>query len=808
MQNFISIVLYSLSLNVFHSFRYRYFTYFFALVSLLSNAQDKNDTAIRVIDKYRKYLSTTRKSIHLHLNKTTQISGEKIWFSIYIFNQKDNVISLEEEYVHVNLINDLGEIVASKTVLYSVDMGFNSIHLAPYLPSGNYYLQAYTPTMEDFIEDDSALYKIKVLNFEDDISSISDEKVSNSEIHIDVQAESGHLLDGITGTCAIRITDNNNNPVVPDKVLLKNSNDLITSKIDINALGLGNFSLLPKTNTQYLIEASIGDKVYTKNVPFKDKLGFTILAAHNFEKERLHITINTNYKNIELNLSLIVHKDGNIFTLPVDLKKKNSKAEISIPFSKLFKGVNTLSLLWDDKIVAERLVFIYPKNNNQSIEVNEIELENDSLVIHLTNNSKYLKSIVNRMSVSVLPENSLSDIKIQDISSSLLLSWYLPEGIVSQLKGIPFERDSTAKYLVDNALMLQGRGRYDWKNICNPNLIIPKNNIKLNQIDGYVNLFNTKNDSLTVKLFSSENGLLRSALLSPDKKFRFNNVILEKNSNFSLTLTNKKGKSIYANFFFTMMPQKNKYRHHFTPIAASKSVSDIKISGRTNPYFMKVEKLDSVTVTASKLKYAKFFGNFDGRKIDNILVNKGTLENYIRSYGFPITYVETNHPYQKIAGTRQFKKICNGNYIFTPMVVVDGVFDPYAMNYGWLRLEHIDEIYYKSGCPALFVVFTNQKYKNRPLLESQKKTKLFTAKNGYDASEPFIRPEYYTLTNRSFEYFGVISWFPNIKLDNKGAISLKIPNDGLKKLKLEVQGFTDVGSLITEQVLIDLSKGK
>ena len=222
---------------------------------------------------------------------------------------------------------------------------------------------------------------------------------------------------------------------------------------------------------------------------------------------------------------------------------------------------------------------------------------------------------------------------------------------------------------------------------------------------------------------------------------------------------------------------------------------------------MKVEKLENVTVTASKLKYEKFFGNFDGQKIDSTLISMGTLENYIRFYGFPTRYVETNHPDQKIAGTIQFKKICRETLMFTPMVVVDGVFDYYAMNYGYLRLEHIDEIYYKSGCPALFVVFTNEKYKNRPLLESQKKVKQFVVKQGYDESRPFIRPEYYTRTNRSFDYFGVVSWFPRMASNDQGVISFKIPNDGQEKLKLQLQGFTENGDLISDELSVDVSKG-
>ena len=43
----------------------------------------------------------------------------------------------------------------------------------------------------------------------------------------------------------------------------------------------------------------------------------------------------------------------------------------------------------------------------------------------------------------------------------------------------------------------------------------------------------------------------------------------------------------------------------------------------------------------NKLKYAKFFGEFNGRKVDSTMLNFTTLGTYMKQFGFMTRYVPT-----------------------------------------------------------------------------------------------------------------------------------------------------------------------
>ena len=411
------------------------------------------------------------------------------------------------------------------------------------------------------------------------------------------------------------------------------------------------------------------------------------------------------------------------------------------------------------------------------------------------------------MSVSVLPDKSISYTDFQSFSSSLYLQGNISDLKISEFQNWKMDKHKDVLFTLDNLLILEGRGRYEWKNILNDNLFKPRISSGLSTIDGYVNLFNAKNDSLTVMLYSKENGLFETTLLGGNEKFQFKDLKLLNDSKFSLSILNRKGKPIYANFFFTIIPEKVKFSHAYKPknhtIEEKKTISTERIS-----FFKDVEQLEEVTVSASKLKRERIFGNFYGQKIDSTLLSMGTLENYIRSFGFGTTFVDPLHPDARIAGTTQFVKYCRGNAILSPMIDFDGIFDRYAMTYSNVAMEYIDEVYYKSSehcAPALFVVFTNDKYKNREKVEALKSSKEFVVQYGYNVSSPFIRPEYISKSNRSFEQYGIISWKPNLASNDKGVISFKIPDDGQRKLKLNLQGFSENGSIISDELIVNLS---
>ncbi len=766
---------------------------FFVLVP--SVAQNTSSLKTNVQVKYEEYFKLDRQNIHLHLNKTTFATGENIWFSIYLFNRKKNTLATQSQYVYVDLLNSLGGIIDTKTILYSNGIGVGEFSLKTKLNSGNYHLRAYTQEMNDFIEDESSTFDIEIINFES--SQVITSKNAPEDINTKIEPEGGHFITDVFGSAAIYFSDNQGRTIYPDSVFLRNSQNSSKSLIKIDSLGIGAFSIIPKNKSNYSINAFINNKRYTKHVPHAKLTGYSLAVDNDFTNKKVLITINSNTLTPIKNLSLYIHKDGNINSIPLGEK---SKHEIVVPHEYLFSGINTITVFENDSVpIAERLVFIHPKTTQLKPILLNIKAEQDSLTLFIK--TADLDQKLNNLSVSVVPVNNFPEQTKTGIQTSFFLNNLSPE-IVDIINKIPFLEKESAKYDLDKFLILNGNGKYSWNKILNQKIT---NTIDYStSIEGYVNLFGEKNDSLLLLLYSKDNGLFEQTVLNQDSKFKFKGLPLVKGSKFTLTLLNKKGKPIYANFFFVEKPILKPYNKLFNANSDSLSTAE---TGEL--LLTKVEILDEAIVRGSRLKRQQLLGGrYNGRKVDSTLWGVTTLGSFMQSKILARTLVPRNYPDPKRAGTIQLTRVNELNF---PRIIFDGIYSSYVMDYANILMEDLDEIYYRKdrrSDAGLFVVYSKASFKNRPLPESQKNSKDFIVKHGYQIPQPFIRPSYYNIAGDEFRKYGIISWHPVVKPKNKGVLTIKVPNDYKDKIKLSAEGFGEDNFYISHQLIIELPNNK
>ncbi|MGB5609363.1 MAG: hypothetical protein WBM79_09355, partial [Eudoraea sp.] len=73
-------------------------------VILCSSLPAQNNTSIK--ESYESYFELPRESIFLHLNKSTYVVGEELWFSAYAYDRKNNVPFTQTTNLHVALYNE------------------------------------------------------------------------------------------------------------------------------------------------------------------------------------------------------------------------------------------------------------------------------------------------------------------------------------------------------------------------------------------------------------------------------------------------------------------------------------------------------------------------------------------------------------------------------------------------------------------------------------------------------------------------------------------------------------------------------
>lgn len=190
--------------------------------------------------------------------------------------------------------------------------------------------------------------------------------------------------------------------------------------------GMGKFSFTPQPGKNY-------EAVITS--PFQLKQAIALPAAINsgyslsVQPEKESIKVNM-YVPEKTKCEVLIRNNDKVYTsIPVNAKKGIN--DISIPTSRLPVGLYAVSLVADNKIYAERLIFInYQDGLKIEIETDKKEyLPREKVLVSVTTKDKNDKPIASSLSVSVADEKILSYI---DDKQHNLLTWMF---FGSELKG-------------------------------------------------------------------------------------------------------------------------------------------------------------------------------------------------------------------------------------------------------------------------------------------------------------------------------------------------------------------------------------
>ncbi|WP_155807149.1 hypothetical protein [Gillisia marina] len=180
-------------------YHFIFFVLFFFLTYNLSAQSTSTDNLAD--DKLINYFESLRESVYLHLNKTSFIPGEQVWFKAYVYDRKNNIPFLETANLNIVMYDSLGKHVEKQLVYINNGYGSGSIEIDSSFRAGKYYLKAYTNWMKNFKEDDSFTQEIHVLK--------SNVRVSppNKSIDHDVQflPEGGNIIVNTINTIGVKV---------------------------------------------------------------------------------------------------------------------------------------------------------------------------------------------------------------------------------------------------------------------------------------------------------------------------------------------------------------------------------------------------------------------------------------------------------------------------------------------------------------------------------------------------------------------------------------------------------------------------
>ncbi len=784
---------------------YTLFTLIF-LYSLTSIAQDQ--TQLSPEEANARYFEIPRETIYAHLNKSTYLKGEEIWFKGYAYDRKHNLPSETTANFNVELFSHNGDEVYSGLHLGYQGSTQGTITIDSTWASGDYYLRVSTNWMNNFVEDDSYVQKIIIVNERAEKADTT----KATKYDFQLLPEGGHLVLDTDNTIGFKVTNDEGYGIIFDKgkVTDKEGNEITT--FTSNRLGIGKFSFKPVPGKQYKASITLdsGQEV-TAAFPKIEPKGIAV-SMNNLFDDRVLIELNTNTSTlndiVNKEYNILVHQNDLSKVIAVTFKEGQTKKVISLKRNTLYPGVNMITLFENNIPILERILFNNVGIPIRNAKVAHLNTVKDSLLMSIQLPKK--DSVTYNVSVSVLPAETKSYDHQDNMISAMFLKPYL-KGFIEDSKYYFTNTNRAKVYDLDLLLITQGWSKYNWDTIFKYKSDISYGFGNGLTIKGKLQNLRDKNIK-QVYVHPTKNSPPRFIGLDSTNSFIINNYYPEKKEPLRVSAVKANGKFIKTAMYLQL--QSNRFKKSFETTVPSKADISNTITNTIEipDYFFndETELLDEVVIKGKpKFSDVSRFIIKNSRKITvhDTKQYHGILD-YIAAKGGYRVFNNPGEPVQ-ITPLSNVSIMSNGVDVFLEnMILLD--FD-ILKNY---TTEDFERIYInKQGLggrdPRNHVIrlYRRKTPLNKPGTNKQN-SNIFTEYSfdkGFEPVKMFYNPTYTSFSDPFFEYYGTIHWEPYISFDQAGTGTFKIPDTGTQNIKLFIEGMGSDGSLISKVEVLELN---
>lgn len=736
-------------------------------------------------DSYLDYFEETREVPYLHLNKTSFLKGENLWFQAYVLDQNSEKLHQQTSNLYVSIYDENGKIKEQQLIHIKNGIGKGNIKIDSSFTKKAYYVRASTKWMKNFKEDNSFSQKIIILkNIDQKEQTVTEKDFFDFQLF----PEGGHLLANTYNRIGILIKDANGKGIEIKKGVVKNKNKEEIGTFTTNQFGIGEILLLVK-NDEYIFEAVLNDNsTISALAPKVETKGIALNVVNDLVGKKYILKIFTNKSSLEnitnKSYSIAVHNTREIKNEIFTFNNKNLSYSFYLDKRDLFNGINIITVFNDkDEPVLERMIFNDLKNivaNKPSIAIQKTQ-SFDSLKVTFSNNSD--KKMY--LSASILPENTKAYNASHNITSNFILKPFVKGDIENPSYYFTNTNDETLKNL-DLLLLTQGWSKYTWDNIFN---YPPKINYNFEKgMDIVLRINQEKNENKSFYLESQENNFsaevpFNNTTYKLDSTFFFKNSTIKfaiksgKNFNKVGPMLSFSGNSLYEE----VKPNHIKELKNTTP---EYTVFPFLEDG--------YETLNEISLTTEskqekQRKAAKEKNDlqvFTNRNNRNSVINVNSAGLDFRSetsyYGLPFMYNEYGFYQPGLFGfppisAELINGPINGDFSQSQNIVT---FQPSSFN------DNIDQTYV-------------------PAYKELYELKLPV---GFSKTKEYYSPRYPSINSSSLMEFAAIWWEPNVVIEPMATKEFKIDNMQAGSFLIFYEGINTEGKTIVIKENVSLKK--
>jgi hypothetical protein len=775
----------------------------FLLLFCAKTFSQTSDSKQQIIQHLENYFALDRENIHLHLNKDIFLSEENIWFKGYAYNRRELLPFYSTSNVFVALYNQSGTLINQQLVYANMGAFEGVFKDLKMLPSGNYYIQTFTNWMNNFTEDESSVYPIKIINAKQ--PNFFDTSIINiSSAIIEIHPEGGTLLNGVTNTVGIKLIDKFNNPIGNLIVELRDSKEQVISEIALNSNGMAKFIYIPNSNT-FSLNAKVNDKTIKQNLPAPVVVGISIEVNNYALNNKALVKIKTNattFANLKSKkLFLVVHQDQRASIFDINLDPNTFDQDLVFSTENMAEGVNFVRII-DENMneLGNRAIL---KTAVASEKFNLEKNVNNQGIMQLQGTSTASNA---HLSVSIVPINSIATENSASLTATFLGNSYLNEPI-KNLEYYNTNPSIAKRFELDLILLNQSKPKYNWNTIIDK-APTPEHEFDMGlTVKGKILSNPVKNpEAYNVRLRSFFHQLLVQSPISDVGDFEFKNLLLYDSTTVDLGLfKNIESDPLKFKCAAKIVNGKRDFKFSFKGY----NLSDVDQSPNTiiediPGFFEGTVQLDAVKIQGNKNEL-KRGSSIENRNLRGYKVPETASTNVLYYIGINGFNVVDSASKASITG-RVRTSISGGATI--PVVYIDNIqiFD--FMILQTMLLDELDEIYMNPNA-IVSSVRNNQgiirMYRKIPKM-SISKTNLqsLVLLEGYANPTNFKNADYSSASSEGFVKYGVINWTPTLLTDEKNTFLIEVPNYNQKTVKVIIEGFTYDGKLISETQIIDL----
>lgn len=395
--------------------------------------------------------------IFVHTDKSFYVSGETMWFKIYVL--QEHKPSAMSKVAYVDLIDYDGRLIQQAKIGIKEGEGNGSFLIPGTINTAKVRLMAYTSWMKNFGVASFFQKDISLVNTfrSPDWSSI-EKKAAYS---IQFFPEGGALVNGIQSTVAFKAIDGYGKSVSCHGAILNGRQDTV-AYFETQHFGMGSFAFTPQSGNSYQVKIFDLPQGSTEvNFPDIKNSG---MVMHLVDADSSHLTIKVTTTDKNSSQVYLIAHTANKVEQALQQDTRGGEAIFNISVGKLHPGISQLTLFNADRQpMCERLVFkrpppplalqVYTDKKEYSSR------EKVSLSLSAGNNK-----IPSQASISLAAYriDSLQPADLGDIYSYFWLQSDLKGTIDSP--AYYFENpDTSHNKALDNLLLTQGWRKFEWK---------------------------------------------------------------------------------------------------------------------------------------------------------------------------------------------------------------------------------------------------------------------------------------------------------------------------------------------------------